>query len=55
LKNEIILLVEDNPDVEALAVRALTFGNFVNEVVVARDGVEVQNYLLVKALRRAVT
>jgi CheY-like chemotaxis protein len=45
LKNEIILLVEDNPDDEALAVRALTCGNLVNEVVVARDGVEAQDYL----------
>ncbi|MDP9382379.1 MAG: response regulator [Chloroflexota bacterium] len=37
---ELILLVEDNPDDEALALRALRRSNVPNEVVVARDGVE---------------
>jgi two-component system response regulator len=46
MRNEIILLVEDNPDDEALAVRALKKSNIVNEIVVARDGVEALNYLL---------
>jgi two-component system, response regulator len=40
-----ILLVEDNPDDEALAMRALKKNNIVSEVVVARDGVEALAYL----------
>lgn len=40
-----ILLVEDNPDDEALTLRALRKNNFNNAVVVARDGVEALDYL----------
>ena len=36
----VILLVEDNPDDEALAIRALKRNNISNDVVVARYGVE---------------
>lgn len=36
--SETILLVEDNPDDEALTLRALRRNNILNEVVVARDG-----------------
>src|SRR5688572_10606622 len=41
-----ILLVEDNPDDEALALRALAKNNIANHVDVARDGVEAIEYLL---------
>jgi CheY-like chemotaxis protein len=40
-----ILLVEDNPDDEALAIRALKRHHVGNEIVVARDGVEALDYL----------
>ncbi|MGA7936472.1 MAG: response regulator [Kovacikia sp.] len=40
-----ILLVEDNPDDEALAIRALRRSHITNEIVVAHDGVEALDYL----------
>jgi two-component system response regulator len=42
---KVILLVEDNPDDEALTLRALKRNNILNQVVVARDGVEALDYL----------
>ena len=40
-----ILLVEDNPDDEALALRALKRHHIGNEIIVTRDGVEALDYL----------
>ena len=41
----VILVVEDNPDDEALMVRALKKSKILNDVVVTRDGVEAWDYL----------
>ncbi|MDD5266051.1 MAG: response regulator [Methylococcales bacterium] len=46
MKQKIILLVEDNPDDIALTLRALKKSNIVNEIIVARDGVEALDLLL---------
>jgi two-component system response regulator len=40
-----ILLVEDNPDDEALTLRALEKNHISNDIIVARDGVEALDYL----------
>lgn len=42
---KVILLVEDHPDDEELTMRALAKNNIINEVVVARDGVQALEYL----------
>lgn len=45
MKNDYILLVEDNPDDELLALRALKKNNILNEVTVLHDGAEAINYI----------
>ena len=45
MSDKTILLVEDNPDDEALTIRALKKNNILNEVIVARDGEEALEYL----------
>ena len=44
-ERERLLLVEDNPDDEALTLRTLRRQGVTNEVVVARDGAEALDYL----------
>jgi DNA-binding response OmpR family regulator len=41
----VILLVEDDPDHEALAIRALRKANVANEIQVAHDGAEAIDFL----------
>ena len=43
--NSTILLVEDNPDDEALTLRAFQKNNIRNDMVIARDGVEALDYI----------
>ena len=50
MDKKVILLVEDNPDDEALTLRAFKKNNILNEVVVARDGVEALGFFDIKAL-----
>ena len=45
MENKVILLVEDNPDDEALTLRALRKNNITNDVAVAHDGAEALDYL----------
>ena len=45
MSERVILLVEDNPDDEALTLRALAKSHITNPVVVVRDGEEALDYM----------
>ena len=45
MSDKTILLVEDNPDDEALTLRALIKNNILNQVTIVRDGAEALDYL----------
>jgi two-component system response regulator len=45
MEDKMILVVEDNPDDEALTIRALKKNNIGNRLVVVRDGVEALDFL----------
>jgi two-component system response regulator len=45
MEEKLILLVEDNPDDEALTLRAFQKNNMGNKIVVVRDGEEALNFL----------
>src|SRR5689334_3520170 len=45
MAKKMILLVEDNPDDEALTLRAFDKNKITNEIVVVRDGVEALDWL----------
>jgi two-component system response regulator len=45
MRNNMILLVEDNPDDEELTLLAFQQSNLANEIMVVRDGAEALEYL----------
>lgn len=45
MNNKVILLVEDNPDDEALTLHALKKSNINHTIIVARNGAEALDYL----------
>ncbi|MGA7194924.1 MAG: response regulator [Anaerolineales bacterium] len=45
MEDKLILLVEDNPDDEALTIRALRKNNIGNHLIVAHDGEEALDFL----------
>jgi CheY-like chemotaxis protein len=44
-RDRVILLVEDNPDDEALTLRAIKKNHIANPVIIAHDGTEALDYL----------
>jgi two-component system, response regulator len=53
MDQKIILLVEDNPNDEALTLRALKKSNIMNPVVVVRDGAEALDWLFARGVHAA--
>lgn len=53
MAHKMILLVEDNPDDEALTLRAFDKNNITNEVVVVRDGAEALEWLFAEGRHAA--
>jgi len=51
MSEKVILLVEDNPDDEALMLRAFERSQLANRIEVVRDGVEALDYLIGPAPR----
>jgi two-component system response regulator len=51
MSDKVILLVEDNPDDEALMLRAFQKSQLANRIEVVRDGVEAVDYLIGPAAR----
>ena len=45
MEDKMMLIVEDNPDDEALTIRALKKNNIGNRLVVVRDGAEALDFL----------
>ena len=45
MNHRMILLVEDNPDDEALTLRALKKNKIANQIIVTRDGAEALDYM----------
>lgn len=50
MDGKVILLVEDNPDDEALTLRAFSKSHIRNQVIVARDGAQALELLMVQGL-----
>jgi CheY-like chemotaxis protein len=50
MSEQVILLVEDNPDDELLMLRALAKNDFTGGIVVVRDGVEALDYLFASGI-----
>ena len=46
MRSAFIALIEDNPDDEALTMRALKRNGITNDIVILRDGVEALDFLL---------
>lgn len=46
MRKNLIMLVEDNPDDQKLALRAFKKSGLTNEIIVANDGVEAIDYLI---------
>ena len=55
MTERVILLVEDSPRDEELALRALRKGGITNEVAVARDGAEALDYLFATGVHEGRT